>query len=98
MKMFPTVLFLVFVFKKLQRERSYFCPRLFRERGGRLDDQAQLIEKEPLKASFVWGKTASPGPVVPVPTLGSWIEEDLGPVMTEKPTILTTIKLTSIKI
>ena len=43
-------------------------------------------------------KTASPGPVVPVPTLGSWIEEDLGPVMTEKPTILTTIKLTSIKI
>ena len=33
-------------------------------------------------------KTASPGPVVPVPTLGSWIEEDLGPVMTEKPKTL----------
>ena len=28
----------VFVFKKLQRERSYFCPRLFREGGGRERD------------------------------------------------------------
>ena len=48
MNNFPTVLFLVRAFAKLQRERSYFCPRLFRERGGTDDDPALVREKEPL--------------------------------------------------
>ena len=34
MNNFPTVLFLVRGIAKLERERSVFCPRLFRERGG----------------------------------------------------------------
>ena len=42
MNNFPTVLFLVRAFAKLQRERSYFCPRLFREGGARPRDQAHL--------------------------------------------------------
>ena len=36
---FPTVLFLVKEIAKLERERSVFCPRLFREGGGLTDDQ-----------------------------------------------------------
>ena len=54
-KKFPTVLFLVKEIAKLERERFVFCPRLFREGGGRLDDQAQATEKEPLSASTVSG-------------------------------------------
>ena len=42
MKNFPTVLFLVRDFAKLQRERSCFGPGLFRRRGGARDDQAHL--------------------------------------------------------
>ena len=54
-KNFPTVLFLVKEIAKLERERSVFCPRLFREEGGQRDDQAQLTEKEPLYASHIFG-------------------------------------------
>ena len=51
-----------------------------------------------LNFTHLIAKIASPGPVASVPTLGSWIEEDLGLVMTEKHKSLTTIKLASIKI
>ena len=36
MKNFPTVLFLVKEIAKLERERSVFCPGLFREEGDQL--------------------------------------------------------------
>ena len=36
---FPTVLFLVKEIAKLERERFVFCPRLFREGGGRATGQ-----------------------------------------------------------
>ena len=39
MKNFRQVGVYVFVFKKLQRERSYFCPGMFREAAGQLHDQ-----------------------------------------------------------
>ena len=56
MKKNPTVLFLVGAFAKLQRERSYFWPRLFRERGALLDDPAQPKEKETLSCKLCLGK------------------------------------------
>ena len=39
-----------------------------------------FLKPIPLNFIHLIAQTASPGPVVPVPTLGSWIEEDLGPV------------------
>ena len=46
-KNFPTVLFLVKEIAKLERERSCFCPGLFREGAGSPIDQALATEKEP---------------------------------------------------
>ena len=60
MKKNPTVLFLVRAFAKLQRERSYFCPRLFREGGGLLDGQAEAREKEPVIAARIFGNKLHP--------------------------------------
>ena len=55
-KTIPTVLFLVKEIAKLERERFVFCPRLFREEAGRVDDQAQPTEKEPLTAQALFGE------------------------------------------
>ena len=46
-KNFPTVLFLVKEIAKLERERSVFCPRLFREGGGPRVQRRQLKRKNP---------------------------------------------------
>ena len=54
---FPTVLFLVKEFAKLERERFVFCPRLFREGGGLGDDQADLQRKNPYMLRIFSGTT-----------------------------------------
>ena len=46
-KKIPTVLFLVKEIAKLERERSVFCPRLFREGGGPSDQRAAYRERTP---------------------------------------------------
>ena len=61
MKNFPTVFILVKEIAKLERERFVFCPRLFREEAGLEDDQAEVIEKEPLSARTVSGNTREIG-------------------------------------
>ena len=58
-KNFPTVLFLVKEIAKLQRERSVFCPRLFREGGGPRVQPGGVTEKEPLSRKHCLGKNLS---------------------------------------
>ena len=55
MKNFPTVLFLVRAFAKLQRERSVFWPGPFPDAIWPRYDQALLKEKEPLYAAHIFG-------------------------------------------
>ena len=51
----PTVVFLVKEIAKLERERSVFCPGLFREEGWATNTPGAAIEKEPLSRKLVWG-------------------------------------------